>query len=35
MLLALGGGRLPDEPGRVGPFEIEITPANARRPLDM
>ena len=30
MLLALGDGRLPDQPGRVGPFEIEITPANAR-----
>ena len=35
MLLALGEGRLPDEPGRVGPFEIEITPANARQSLDM
>jgi hypothetical protein len=30
MLLALGDGRLPDEPGRVGQFEIEITPDRAR-----
>jgi uncharacterized protein len=30
MLLALGDGKLPDEPGRVGPFEIEITPDTAR-----
>ena len=30
MLLALGDGRLPDEPGRVGRFEIEITPDTAR-----
>jgi len=30
MLLALGDGRLPDEPGRSGPFEIEITPDTAR-----
>ena len=35
MLLALGEGRLPDQPGRVGAFEIEITPANARQSLDM
>jgi uncharacterized protein len=30
MLLALGDGRLPDEPGRAGRFEIEITPDTAR-----
>ena len=30
MLLALGDGRLPDEPGRAGLFEIEITPDTAR-----
>jgi hypothetical protein len=30
MLLALGDGRLPDEPGRVGQFEIEITPERTR-----
>jgi hypothetical protein len=30
MLLALGDGRLPDEPGRSGLFEIEITPDAAR-----
>ena len=30
MLLALGDGRLPDEPGRSGLFEIEITPDTAR-----
>ena len=30
MLLALGDGRLPDEPGRVGRFEIEVTPDTAR-----
>jgi uncharacterized protein (UPF0276 family) len=30
MLLALGDGKLPDAPGRVGPFEIEITPDTAR-----
>lgn len=29
MLLALGEGRLPDEPGRAGRFEIEITPDQA------
>lgn len=30
MLLALGDGRLPDQPGRAGPFEIEITHDTAR-----
>jgi hypothetical protein len=30
MLLALGDGKLPDEPGRAGLFEIEITPDTAR-----
>ncbi|MGQ7847684.1 DUF692 domain-containing protein [Granulosicoccus sp. 3-233] len=30
MLLALGEGTLPDEPGRAGLFEIEITPDNAQ-----
>ena len=30
MLLALGDGRLPDELGRSGLFEIEITPDTAR-----
>jgi uncharacterized protein (UPF0276 family) len=30
MLLALGEGKLPDEPGRVGRFEFEITPDSAR-----
>ena len=30
MLLALGEGRLPEEPGRSGLFEIEITPDSAR-----
>jgi uncharacterized protein (UPF0276 family) len=30
MLLALSDGRLPDEPGRAGRFEIEITPDTAR-----
>jgi uncharacterized protein (UPF0276 family) len=26
MLVALADGKLPDQPGKVGPFEIEITP---------
>jgi uncharacterized protein len=30
MLLALGDGNLPTEPGRFGSFEIEITPDTAR-----
>jgi uncharacterized protein len=30
MLLALGDGQLPDEPGRAGLFEIEVTPDAAR-----
>ena len=30
MLLALSDGRLPDQPGRVGAFEIEITAETAK-----